>query len=327
MTARTRRAGAGGADPELEDPDDENTDPLAKHNHRRKSARHAEIARRYRRGEWRDQQKPDRIKSVRREQIVRVLRDRHAKKLSELLASPYAVRGPGGLLSDDRDGRGMLQLLFELGLTGPAAQALAPWAAADEVARLIAAAEDNRAAWARDDGQTAAERIGDRIELTFEEFKRLRLTHIRPCDAQRHEVDEYSRERRAERDRDWHARRRARPEQRGDNAPMIPSSVGGRAKSIFLHLRGGHWRTIRELAEHFAPYFELDHAAARQAVLRAVKELAILEVIETKTVTGPRGLPVLHARRPFTAAEIEAEHQELMRELAAEQGEESDAGV
>ena len=102
----------------------------------------------------------------------------------------------------------------------------------------------------------------------------------------------------------------------------------GRAKALaLLPLANGGWWSVRELAdyvqEHPSFFAGLDHAAARKAVLRAIRELEKFGMAETKMETGQRGLPVLRVRRRLTDAENEAEQQQLMAEVAAEQGAEA----
>lgn len=76
MTAKTQRLGASDAEPELLRGSDKNADFLPNGKRQGKSARHAEIGRRHRR-KWPAQSKLGRIKSVRRKQVLRLLRDRH----------------------------------------------------------------------------------------------------------------------------------------------------------------------------------------------------------------------------------------------------------
>jgi hypothetical protein len=280
-------------------------------------ARHAEIKRRYR-PKWNAKNKGDRIKSVRRKQVLHLLQDRH-----------------GPALPEDADGRAALQILFELGLDGPAAQRLAAWADGPEIERLIAAADRNWRAWSkqRDQGDPTIdpklipERIGERLEISFEEYTRLRLTHVRPCDVPRPEVDQYLRAGKAKRD----AGRKSRKRQHARSAVIadpwdLPDGTikQRRAKSLALKpLADWQWWTIRRLTEYareqLGAFAGLDHAAARKAVLRAIRELEEVGIGETRIETGPRGFPVLCVRRLRTAADIEAERQQLLDEVADEQ--------
>lgn len=317
MTADTQRADAGGVDPKPRNQTVENADFISEQKNESKVAGQREIKRRYA-NKWPTQSKPDRIKSVRRKQVLQLLHDRYG----------------AATLPDDAGGSAALQLPFELDLAGPTSQKIAPWADGATIERLIDAANKNSTAWSLEEGKTIAERLGERLEVTFDEFKRLGLTHIRPCDAQRHEVNEYRRGRKAARDLEAQRRRRSLAKQaRSPATPPHPWDLrDDRQKALAcVPLADREWRTMRQLAEYaserLGAFSGLDYPAAHQAVLRAVKKLEALGVIETKTETGSTGLKVLSARRPFTAAEIEAEHNELMREVAAEQGEESDAGV
>ena len=108
-----------------------------------KTARHHEIAQRYRRG------KPpvselERILAWRRPQLVRLFEYR-------------------GGLHDDGDGRANLRLLLELGLTGPDATTMAPWLAPGELQTTI----DDINRWPPQ--CRTADALGNRVELTFEE--------------------------------------------------------------------------------------------------------------------------------------------------------------
>jgi hypothetical protein len=289
-------------------------------------ARRAEIKKRYGRA-WDDHKaKSDRIKSVRRVQVQRLLRDRH-----------------GNTLPDDAGGRAALQLLFELGLDGPTAHQLAPWADGDAVDRLIEAA-DAKANWVdwskrRDKGDPTIdpklipERIGDRLGLLFEEYRRLELTHLRPGDVPRHVVEKYLADRRAKREADRKRRKREQAKRTKSALLADPRNLpDGRAKSLALvPLADRQWWTVRRLAEfareHLGAFGGLDHRAARQAALRAVDELRELGIVETKIEAAPRGLKETQVRRLMTADEIAAEDQQLLAEVAAEQGSQvSDVG-
>lgn len=279
-------------------------------------ARHAEIKRRYDRDrKWDGKTKGDRIKSVRRRQVLRVLQDRHGKTLP-----------------DDAGGRAALQLLFELGLEGPTGHQLAPWADGDEIDRLMKAANANWSTWSkrRDQGDPTVdpklipERIGERLELSFEEYTRLRLTHVRPCDVPGQEVDQYLRAGRAKRDADRKMRKRQQAKQTKPAVADPWDLPDGRAKALACApLADRAWWSVRALAdyalERLGDFEGLDYAACRKATLRTVRELQDLGIVETKTEPGPRGLKVLYARRLTTAADIEAEDQQLLEEVAAEQ--------
>jgi hypothetical protein len=271
-------------------------------------ARHAEIKRRHGRKVFADN-KSERIKSVRRAQVLYLLRHRH----------------DGNILPDDKDSRSSLQLLFELGLDGMAAQQLAPWASGGDIEQLIDDANSNGSAWSKPDkaaDPTIAERIGQRLKIEFEEFKRLRLSHIRPADVSRDVVDKYIRDRKAKRDAN-RDRKIAKPVS-ADRCDL----PNGRARAVaYAILRDREWWSIRLMTEraleiHVAAFAQLDYSATRRAMVRTVKYLEGLGIVETKKESGPRGLPVLYARRPMTPAELEAEQQELLDEVAAEQASE-----
>jgi hypothetical protein len=277
-------------------------------------ARRAEIKRRYR-PKWSAKNKGDRIKSVRRKQVLHLLQDRH-----------------GPALPDEAAGRAALQILFELGLDGPTAHRLAPWADGPEIERLIAAADRNWRAWSkqRDQGDPTIdpklipERIGERLELSFEEYTRLRLTHVRPCDVPGQDVDQYLRAGRAKRDADRKMRKRQQAKQTKSAVADPWDLPDGRAKALACApLADRAWWSVRALAdyalERLGAFEGLDYAACRKATLRTVRELQDLGIVESKTEPGPRGLKVLYARRLTTAADIEAERQQLLDEVAAEQ--------
>jgi hypothetical protein len=270
------------------------------------AARKAEIAQRYAKRGGR-LSKPAQIKSLRRAQVLRLLKDRH-----------------GPTLPDDVGGRAALQLLFELGLDGVRASKLAPWATGDELDRLIQAANDNWRFWARDDQRhgTIAARLGERLTVTPQEWKNLGLRHIAP-NVPAHEIDQLRRDQRRERDRLRKRRKRAEgvttPRSSvPDTAPPAPPPSGppdpwdlpdGRAQALAcVPLAGGAWWTVRALADfaigHGLLVFNgLDRRAAERAIIRAVRELERLGMVETKIEVGPRKLPVLSARRLGVPAE------------------------
>lgn len=148
-------------------------------------AQQAEIKRRYAR---RRPPKPQRVKSIRRAQVLRLLHHRH-----------------GAILPDDEGARDALQLLLELGLTGPDALRRAPWAQGDELERLIDAADHNWPAWAKG----IPERLAQRLAVTFEEKTTLALHHIGCIDASAPALEEDRRNRRRRRARERAAAKRA----------------------------------------------------------------------------------------------------------------------
>jgi hypothetical protein len=230
-----------------------------------------------RRPQWSHECKLDRVQSVRRKQIESVIRDRYGELI----------------LPDDDDGRAVLRVMLELGCDGVRAQAIAPWCASVLV-EMIAAAESNFHAWATEDGgATISELVGSRVELTFDEYKRLGITHIAPCDVQRREVQAYRIERRRERNL----------RHRGKNPKH--RQLSDRANAILHQLRYGEEFSVRELVEQNLDAFDgLDHAAARKAVLRAVRELVRHQLVETRNQVGRRELKTLYVRRPLTKDEI-----------------------
>jgi hypothetical protein len=265
--------------------------------------------------------KARRIKSIRRNQVLRLLRDRY-----------------GNTLPDNAVSRVALQLLFELDLDGPAAQQFAPWANGNEIDHLIKVADANWIAWSKrrekDDPTTDAklipERIGDRLELSFEEYQRLGLTHLRPCDVARHEVDKFIRDRRAERDAERKRHKREQSKKATSTILYSPLYLPNRpinlrrAKSLALSpLADWQWWTTRRLAEYSIErplygFVGLDYASARQAVRRAAAYLQSLGLGETKNEPGAHGLKETLVRRVKTAYEIQADEDELWEELRKE---------
>ena len=170
------------------------------------AACHREIAQRYERHVRRHfgpQSKKDRVKALRRAQVLRVLRHRY---------------GPN--LPNDAQGREALQLLLELDLDGSRALAIAPWAMGDELERQIVAAETNWGWWCGKIGH----KIGVRLEVTFREKTELALHHLGCIDADPRGIRDYYRERKRERDRARRAHKRqkatAQAEMTGQGAPV-----------------------------------------------------------------------------------------------------------
>jgi len=150
-------------------------------------AQQAEIKRRYSR---RRPPKPQRVKSIRRVQVLRLLHHRY-----------------GEILPNDESGRAALQLLLELGLTGPEALRRAPWAQGNELDSLIDAAENNWPAWAK--GTSIPKMIAQRLAVTFEEKTTLALHHIGCIDASAPALEADRRNRRRRRARERAAAKRA----------------------------------------------------------------------------------------------------------------------
>jgi hypothetical protein len=225
---------------------------------------------------------PDRIRGVRRKNVERVIRHRY-----------------GGLtLPDDYDGRAAAQLLLELGTDGVTIQHIAPWATGEALADLIRRADGNYAYWSKREagGKTIKERIGERLELTFEEFKACALTHVWPADVDCHVVQIYQIERKRQRS------------QRYKDKHRKPRELSERATAL---LRGplslGHEISVRKLAEHatehLAAFADLDLDAGRQAVLRAVRELLRRDLVVTRNSISIRKARMLFVRLTDEQAE------------------------
>jgi hypothetical protein len=183
------------------------------------------------------------ISSVRRSEVLTVLHFRF-----------------GPELPNDHHGRAALRVLLELGMPQERARNLAPWCTLDDLNP-----PPRPTAWStKHTGTTIAELIGEHVELTFEEYQRLGpFRHIRPADAQRHEVDQFLDQLKRERDRQW---RRAT---RGSGKRH------DRTEAILHALRFGDEFSARKLADHIiahAAFKGLDRAAAHRAVNRAIAE-------------------------------------------------------
>jgi hypothetical protein len=310
VSIKEKGAGASNADPEqLNDVNRSTTDAdsVAKRDGEIKEEHRGDIGRR--------------VMGVRRKNVERVARHRYAGVLK---------------IPDDRDGRIIIQLLLELGLDGVSAQHIAPWCTGEKLEDMIRRAQSTYAAWSKKevDGLTIKERIGARIEVTFDEYKLLGLTHVWPCDAQRHEVEDFVRQRRAARELHRKRRKRALLAKQAKPCTADPWDLpNGRAKALALTaLRDGQWWPVRALTEHareeLGAFEGLDYKAARQAVLRAIKELKDLGIVETKTPIEARGLKVLYARRPNISPIDETEIIDITGITACEEDDdlESDRG-
>jgi hypothetical protein len=139
-------------------------------------AQMAEIERRYARGR---PPKPQRIKSFRRAQVLRLLNHRH------------------GAVPDDDAGHDALQLLLELGLTGMEAIRIAPWCVGDPLNRLIEAADSNWPFWSK--SKKIPEQLAQRLAVTFKEKTMLRLHHIAAIDISERDLEADRRKRRRDR--------------------------------------------------------------------------------------------------------------------------------
>jgi hypothetical protein len=265
-----------------------------------------------------DRGDPGRIAGVRRKNVERVVRHRY-----------------GALtLPDDYDGRAIAQLLLELGTDGITIQHIAPWATGEALDDLIRRADGNYARWGKEevDGKTITERIGERLDVTFNEFKICKLTHVWPCDVDRHVVQDYIRERRTANELNRKRRKRA-PAKQSKPAVTDPWDLpdDSRTKALALTaLSDRQLWSVRALAEyardnHLGAFEGLDHKATSQATLRAVKELATLGIVETRKQIGARALSVLYVRRPMDSFD-ETEVEDIINTDDDGDGLESDRG-
>jgi hypothetical protein len=283
-------------------------------------ARLAEVARRYRRP-WANQTKADRIKAVRRREVLKLLHDRH-----------------GQCLPDNAVSRDDLQILFELGLNGPDAMKLAPWAA-PELENLMAAADANFGTWWNG---KPAKLLGQRLEVTFDEKVRLALHHIACFDKPAHVVKDHYRGRKRERDRERQRRRRAKPTAVPEDAVAAPLAhpqpssggppdtwdilhdMGSRAGSVHCALPRHEWTSVRAIADfvrlHFA-FKGLEGRALQNAVRRTVRRLVRVGLAELEAGFGPHREKVLLARVAMTPEQREQElsEQEMLDEVARDQ--------
>jgi hypothetical protein len=250
--------------------------------------------------------KPERIQSLRRAQVLRLLEDRHGSRT----------------LPDDDAGREYLQILFELGLSAPAAQRLAPWLRDGELERLINCADGNFAAWRKSAGRVA-DLIAARLNVTAEEKFRLSLHHIGCVDMDPAEVAAHvSEARRARQRRRALKRRQGQQSTRKVAAESVPQSNGGgqpvdptdllwalagssRPSALWggLMSAAGEWWRARDLAREaphrLTAFRGLKGESAVQAVHRALRYLEHLGVVELERRDGQRGLKELWARRPY----------------------------
>jgi hypothetical protein len=166
---------------------------------------------------------------------------------------------------------GRLQLLLELGLPGTEAHKRAPWLPDGALERTIAAANANAAFWAGDATHTIADKIGERVELTFDEFKACGgFKYIAPCDAQPHEVRVFWDQRRRERDAE--RKRRHREAAKKHRAPRWSL----RQRAVLAFLDGKGWQSTEEVAVgvRASPAFAgLSKEAMRQAIKRTFAQL------------------------------------------------------
>jgi hypothetical protein len=243
------------------------------------AARKREIAQRYARRHG-PQTVKGRIISLRRAQVLRLIRHRH-----------------GRTLPDDEEGRAVLQLLLELRIHGVQALALAPWAKEGEIDRLITAAEDNWPFWERDSRRngTITQRLGERLEVTFVEKTALHLHHLGAIDADPAAVADHYRKRKNQRDK---ARRARKPRERitaqteATTTPMVPptgwelKNKSSRSFAVAMSLAIRQCWTLPNLIRHvqwFDEFKGLHPDARRQAVHRAVNALKRYGLVEVGT--------------------------------------------
>jgi hypothetical protein len=201
----------------------------------------------------------DQLNSLRRGELKRLFRARYG----------------GPTLPDGPNNRANLQLMLELGLTGPEAHRLAPWAGED-LEPIINASVGNWGYWANS-GQRLADLIGNRVDLTFEEYKLYGpFKHITPIDVDRHVVQTWKRQRELERDRERkrNARKAIRP-------GLVSSIDDRRCKAVYLLLEPRDWRSVSQLIDALDghPQFKdgrgrkLCSASRRKAVNRVLDKL------------------------------------------------------
>jgi hypothetical protein len=260
-------------------------------------ARQNEIALRY--GRQRAQSsKAQRIQSIRRSQVMRLLQGRHGRDLP-----------------NDSVGRGALQLLLELGSSAPDAQRLAPWISGDELERLMDLADQNFRAWSKHSGP-AADLIAQRLEVTFEEKVAYGLHHIGCINKSRKELADFRCSRRRERDR---FRKRVMRTRRAVLLAAKPKDVrplSYRAEWLLRRLPFGQV-TISELAKDIfrtGPFHELGRSSLRKALHRAFEELYRNGSVERRLPITKNGLKELR----ITRQGMERDQEELMTEVAEE---------
>ena len=246
---------------------------------RLKKAKRIEIAARHRRKKP-SLTKLERVLSMRCSQLTRLFNDRDE-------------------LRNDDIGRANLQILLEIGLPGPMAKKVAPWISVEELWRLIEYVNAYPRHW------TAAA-LGNRVELTFKEKIRLDIRHVDCCDRPKDEVVAFYRKRKNNRDVERRRRKRAglrsAPEPIG--APPKNSidvdECAYRAQAIHHALIDREWLSVRLIANRvraWATFRNLDDEGLRQAIHRALRELANGGLVEIEKRPGQRGLQVKFARR------------------------------
>jgi hypothetical protein len=208
---------------------------------------------------------------------------------AELVERLWKHRDEAGPPRRDEQLRRM-RLLLELGLPAVEARRRAPWLGDGALEEMIDAAHANAAYWAADATHTIADKIGERIELTFDEFKACGgFRHIAPCDAQPREVREFWDERRRNRDAD--RKRRNREAEKKDRA-LRTDRLSPRAGAVLKFIdRASRESSMGESTQEIAkgvrasPAFKgVSEGALIQAVKRAVRELVAAGEVEKRTL-------------------------------------------
>ncbi len=175
------------------------------------------------------------IGHIRIQELKRLIRDRHG----------------GNELPDTRAGGELLRFALEHfahmdngdGLARSFASIYAPWLAEGKFNRVWDCVSVNPR-------RTDADEAGIRVDLTFEERERLRITTMFCVDKTREEVQAIHRERKRARDRDRQQRKR-RPMIR-ETSRYSSAVVLGRREVAILKLLGSDWTPVTALVETIA---------------------------------------------------------------------------
>lgn len=200
-------------------------------------------------------------------------------------------------LPDTAEGRRFLYAL--IGLRLPVAQAfdLAPWCRDGDLRATCQRVASDRRPFTRD-------RVGNLIELAFDEIKRIKrehghsIRHIAPFNAQKWEVQEFWKEVEREADRE----RKGRERQRKREMATAPK-VSPRARLVRDAVLVTQWTSVTEITAAVGPSLRdrqgrrLEERATRAAVVRALDELVRAGRVETKIEPGEHGMPTRYARR------------------------------
>ena len=217
-------------------------------------------------------------------------------------------------------------MLFELGMDGPNAQRLAPWVAGDELSRLIDAAENNWPFWGRNERSTIAQRLGDRLGVTFTEKIDLKLHHL-GCNCDPSDVADYFSEQKRERDRARRARNRQRATIRTevterteppsywdliDSDPRAAALAGGVLDFQWWRLSD----LTKEAGTRLGAFRGLRSDTLRQAVHRAVIRLERLGIVEAKMQGRSKYVRRVPLSEDLAALEEQAREQEALEEAS-----------